>query len=135
MRAPLGAAVVPEVSPRERALRELDAIRSERLFDRPSPAPFYERVSVVLRTYLADVDPRWGRDLTTTELSAAMLPAATPEMAARLRALLREADAVKFANARPDATTGRKRQRTDLIGSTSNAAASAKITAAQKMTA
>ena len=102
-RARQPAVVVPDVSPRERALRELEAIRGERLFDRPSLAPFYERVSGVLRTYLADVDPRWSRDRTTTELSAAILPAATPEMAARLRALLREADAVKFANARPDA--------------------------------
>lgn len=102
------AVSVPELSPRERALRELDAIRSERLFDRPSPAPFYERVSAVLRSYLSEVDPRWGRDRTTTELSAAMLPAATPEMAARLRALLREADAVKFASARPDAATAQR---------------------------
>ncbi|HEX6589491.1 MAG TPA: DUF4381 family protein [Longimicrobiales bacterium] len=100
--------VVPEESPRERALRELDAIRAERLFDRPSPAPFYERVSGVLRTYLAAVDARWSRDRTTSELSAALLPAATPEMASRLRALLREADAVKFANARPDAATSQR---------------------------
>ena len=102
------AVVVPDVSPRERALSELDAILAERLYDRPSTAPFYERVSAVLRTYLADVDPRWSRDRTTSELSAAVLPAATPEMAARLRALLREADAVKFANARPDAATARR---------------------------
>ena len=107
-RARQPAVIVPEVSPRERALRELEAIRSERLFDRPSMAPFYERVSAVLRTYVADVDPRWGRDRTTTELSAAILPAATPEMAARLRALLREADAVKFANARPDAGSAQR---------------------------
>ena len=95
--------IVPGLSPRERALRELDAIRAERLFDRPSPAPFYERVSTVLRAYLSEVDPRWSRDRTTTELAASLLPAATPEMASRLRALLREADAVKFASARPDA--------------------------------
>ena len=102
------AVTVPDVSPRERALRELEAIRAERLFDRPSTAPFYERVSTVLRTYLADVDPRWSRDRTTTELSAALLPAAKPEMAARLRALLREADAVKFANARPDGAAAQR---------------------------
>ncbi len=100
--------VVPELSPRERALRELDAIRGERLFDRPSVAPFYEGVSAVLRAYLSDIDPRWGRYRTTTELSAAILPAATPEMAARLRALLREADAVKFAAARSDSATAQR---------------------------
>ena len=37
------------ISPRERALRELEAIRAERLFDRPTVAPFYERISGVLR--------------------------------------------------------------------------------------
>ena len=102
------AVVVPELSPRERALRELDAIRAEKLWDRPSVAPFYERASGVLRAYLSDVDPRWSRDRTTSELSAAILPAATPEMAARLRALLREADSVKFANAHLDAATGHR---------------------------
>lgn len=96
------AVVEPSLSPRERALGELAAIRNERLFDRPSIDPFYERVSAVLRAYLSDVDPRWGRYRTTTELSVAILPAASPDVAARLRSLLREADAVKFAAEAPD---------------------------------
>ena len=94
--------VAPAVPPRERALGELEAVRAERLHERPSIDPFYERVSAVLRGYLSDVDPSFGRYRTTTELSAALLPAARPEMAARLRSLLREADAVKFAAAVPD---------------------------------
>lgn len=102
------AAVVPDLSPRERALREMDAIRAERLWDKPSVEPFYERVSGVLRAYLSDVDPRWSRDRTTSELAAAILPAASPEMAARLRTLLREADSVKFANARLDSATAQR---------------------------
>ena len=93
----------PVVSARERALGELAAIRAERMHDRPSIDPFYERVSAVLRGYLSDTDPRWGRYRTTSELTAALLPAASPEVAARLRALLREADSVKFAAALPDA--------------------------------
>ena len=100
------AVLEPALSPRERALAELAAIRAERLHERPSVDPFYERVSAVLRTYLADVDPRWGRYRTTTELAAAILPASSAEQAAALRSLLREADAVKFAGALPDAQAG-----------------------------
>lgn len=97
------AILVPMLSPRERALGELAAIREERLFDRPSIEPFYDRVSLVLRGYLAEIDPTWGRYRTTSELAAAILPAAAPEVAAQLRSLLREADAVKFAAQLPDA--------------------------------
>ncbi|HUF11818.1 MAG TPA: DUF4381 family protein [Longimicrobiales bacterium] len=98
----------PALSPRERALDELAAIRAERLFDRPSIDPFYERVSAVLRGYLSEVDPRWGRYRTTSELAAAILPATSPEEAAALRSLLREADAVKFAAALPDAQAAQR---------------------------
>lgn len=99
------AVSAPAVPPRERALAALDAIRAEALHERPSIEPFYERVSGVVREYLAEIDARWSRDRTTAELAAAVLPAGTPETAARLRTLLRDADGVKFAAVRPDAAT------------------------------
>ena len=101
-------ALEPAISPRERALGELAALRADRLFDRATVDPFYEKVSAVLRAYLSEVDPSWGRDRTTSELAAAILPAASPEQAAALRSLLREADAVKFAAALPEAQASQR---------------------------
>jgi len=97
------AAPVPAVPARERAIAALDEAWRARPEHGRAPDPFYARVSRIMRAYLDELDPAWGLDRTTPELSAALLARLTAEEAARLRDLLREADQVKFARAWPPA--------------------------------
>lgn len=100
---------LPAVLPREAALSRLDALAASGLLERGEFKAFYEQLTETLRRYAVWVDPRWGVDLTTTELAGllAARPAAGHD---RLLDLLRRADLVKFARAR---ATG-EQARTDL---------------------
>lgn len=97
----------PATPPRELALVELERIRRQGWLERGEWKMFYSAVSGVLRRYAAALEAEWGRDLTTTELGAAMgarLTRAAPEHGTggdRLIALLGGADLVKFAARRP----------------------------------
>ena len=83
--------VEPGLSPRERALRELDAANALR----GDSKAFYSQVSAALRGYLAALDPAWSADLTTSELTLRTRVAAADT--ARIERLLHDADLVKFA--------------------------------------
>ena len=87
----------PGLTPRERALRELDAATAARA----DLKAFYSQVSGALRGYLAALDPTWGADLTTSELALRTRVAAADS--ARIERLLHDADLVKFARRRVDA--------------------------------
>jgi hypothetical protein len=97
----------PTISPRERALARLDAALDAGLIDRGAMKTFYTRVSHAVRGYLADLDPDWGDDLTTTEVLGRFRKQVTATGAVALAELLRPADQVKFARREPDASTAR----------------------------
>ncbi len=97
----------PRADPRERALGRLDAALQAGLLEQGAMKTFYTRVSHAVRGYLADLDPDWGDDLTTTELLGRFRRQVTRTDAAALAELLRPADQVKFARRQPDATTAR----------------------------
>ena len=80
------------IAPRERFLRELDEISQTALRSGDLRA-FYIGTSAALRRYLASLDPAWGEELTTTELSPRMR---APNLMPVLDVLDR-ADLVKFA--------------------------------------
>lgn len=102
--------------PRERALAELDRIRHSGLLESGQYKAFCAAVSEVVRAYLAELQPEWSTDLSTTELAGALratpvpFPARVPDAeAARALAgedggdpavsvvrLLGAADVVKF---------------------------------------
>lgn len=63
---------VPATPPRDRALAELDRIRRSGLLESGQYKVFCAAVSGVVRTYLAEIEPAWGTDLTTSELAGAM---------------------------------------------------------------
>lgn len=90
------------IAPRDRALAALDEVRHAGLVEAGAFKEFYSRVSDALRQYLCDLEPRWGADLTTTELAGRMRGGGglDPKVAA-LFAVLGEADLVKFARSRP----------------------------------
>jgi hypothetical protein len=108
----------PDVLPRDSALAELDRIRKLGYLERNELKAFYTAVASVLRRYTAQLDPRWGAELTTTELWQSMqrvLGETAPVSVARqpgtaadesneaveLYSMLGRADLVKFARARP----------------------------------
>jgi hypothetical protein len=63
---------IPATPPRERALAELDRIRRSGLLENGQYKAFCAAVSGVVRTYLAEIEPAWGTDLTTSELAGAL---------------------------------------------------------------
>jgi hypothetical protein len=71
-RRPRPVAALPSTPPRERALAELDRIFRSGLLEEGRYIEFCSAVTGVVRTYLADLSPDWGTDLTTTELAFAM---------------------------------------------------------------
>jgi len=88
------------VDPRARALASLELARRMRLVEAGEWKPFYTLTSEALRGYLEALSPRWGAELTTEELARALDAADVDAADARaVRALLTEADAVKFAGA------------------------------------
>lgn len=94
-----------ELAPRERALQALDAARTSGALEAGDSKRFYTEVSDALRNYLEAVDPRFGLDLTTTELAAELRAAGREERTVELRRVLQSADLVKFARRRPSAAT------------------------------
>lgn len=121
------AVVTPSTPPRQIALAELDRIRRLGHLERGEIKPFYTAVADVLRRYTARLDPRWGAELTTTELWHSMARVLEKDMpriavpaesasttrtshradrdgsrdAGLLYSMLGQADLVKFARARP----------------------------------
>lgn len=90
--------------PRALALAALERARSLGLVEAREWKEFHALTSGALRGLVAALSPRWGTELTTRELLRRMGEAGAPaEEVVRLGALLREADLVKFARARPTA--------------------------------
>jgi hypothetical protein len=92
-----GAAVV-RVSPRDAALARLDELAASGHIERGDLRAFYASLTETLRHYVTTIDPAWGVDLTTRELSARMRAAGHAE-ALDLTRILGTADLVKFARA------------------------------------
>lgn len=87
------------ISPRERALAALE--RAAAAAGPPEEA-VYPPASRALRAYLAELDARWGVDLTTRELLERLRTGGVPEEPREvLRVLLQHADRVKFARYAP----------------------------------
>jgi uncharacterized iron-regulated membrane protein len=97
---PAAVVEVPAVPPREAALARLDALRDAGLLERGELKPFYAELTETLRRYAAAVEPRWGVDLTSSELAARLRAAGFADGVDLLR-ILGTADMVKFARARP----------------------------------
>lgn len=94
--APLGVEE-PRVSARQRAIEELERVRTAGLLERGELKAFYGGVTGALRGFVEALDAGWGTDLTTRELRARLNGELPPPLGAELVALLEEADQVKFA--------------------------------------
>lgn len=88
-------------TPRQRALAALDRAHGLGLLERGEAKVFYSLVTEAVRVYLAELDGRWGGDLTTREVLACMARGAWSLDVRELGELLEAADLVKFARRRP----------------------------------
>jgi len=88
--------------PRERALAALARLQEAQLAEVGEFKGYYSALSQIVREFLADNDARWGLDLTTPELVAAVGgQKLEPDDVLALGQLLVGADLVKFARSRP----------------------------------
>ncbi len=88
--------------PRDRALAALDRLQEAGLAEAGEFKGYYSALSQIVRDFLADTESRWGLDLTTPELVAAVGGAKVdPSEVLSLGQLLIGADLVKFARQRP----------------------------------
>ena len=80
-----------------RAMRELEQLEADRLFEQGQLKGFYFRFSEILRRYLESLRGFPAAEFTTEEIASAM----DNETDRQILPLLREADLVKFADAMP----------------------------------
>lgn len=97
-------APAPALPPHVEAIRALEALHHQKLWQNNRHKQYYSGLTEILRTYIAR---RWeigAMEMTSDEILAAMRSAELPDKARMdLTALLREGDLVKFAKATPDA--------------------------------
>lgn len=94
----------PPLPPHLAAIRALEALHHQKLWQNNRHKQYYSALTEILRTYLAG---RWevgAMEMTTDEILDAMRTIELPDKARMdLTAILRDADLVKFAKAHPEA--------------------------------
>jgi hypothetical protein len=114
------------MSPRERALRELDLLLARDLIAKDKVKQFYLELTMIVRRYIERRHTVRAPEQTTEEFlaAAARHPRFSPEVLSKLRAFLEAADLVKFAAHRPegDAVETATRTARDYIETDSPAA-------------
>ena len=95
--------LAPALPPRERALAALDRARELGLVEAGEVKAFYTLITDALREFLEAMEPSWSRDLTTSEVLAALRGELDPQAWEALARVCEAADMVKFARRRPDA--------------------------------
>lgn len=92
------------LSPRERALRELDVLLDRDLIGKNLVKEFYIELTLIVRRYVERAHAIRAPEQTTEEFLAAASrnPRFTAEVVRRLKAFLEAADLVKFAAHRPE---------------------------------
>lgn len=92
----------PPLPPHVAAIRALEALHNQKLWQNNRHKQYYSGLTDILRTYIA---ARWGigaMEMTSDEIIAAMRPVELPDKARMdLTAILRDGDLVKFAKATP----------------------------------
>ena len=92
------------MSPRDRAMRELEKLLAKDLVRRHKVKEFYLELTMIVRRYIERSHAVRAPEQTTEEFLAAATanPAFKPEVVRRLRSFLQAADLVKFAAYEPD---------------------------------
>lgn len=91
----------PPPLPHEWALEQLDQLYHEKPWQEGEIKSFYVRLSTILRTYIERRYHVQALEQTTGELAATMQEQGSGAWTGEVEAVLRQADAVKFAKAKP----------------------------------
>ena len=91
------------LSPRERALKELDILLGKHLVEKGHVKDFYLQLTMIVRRYIERQHAVRAPEQTTEEflLAVSADPRFTPTVVAKLKEFLQAADLVKFAAHRP----------------------------------
>jgi hypothetical protein len=86
------------------ALRELEKLKAEKLWQNGETKKYYTRLTEILRRYLEDRFGVFSLELTTSETLEALIKTGfrKDESYNRLKSVLNEADLVKFAKYKPE---------------------------------
>lgn len=98
-----GSAPVSIESGRRAALKALDDLLALDLHGKGRIRDFYTRTSEIVRRYVELFEPRWGPNLTSTELMRELEARASGEAVTTLSAEMGHAEIVKFGQPRSDA--------------------------------
>jgi len=94
----------PPAPPHVEAIRALEALHNQKLWQNDRHKAYYSGLTDILRRYLARRYDIGALEMTSDEILRAVKPFDLPrKSAAELTELLREADLVKFAKAKPEA--------------------------------
>jgi hypothetical protein len=104
--------VVGGLDPRSRALMALDGLLARGLHLDGRVKDFFTESSTIVRAYVEDLDPRWDRAWTSTELMSALAGRGEAPGLEGLREEMARAEAVKFGGCRPDSATAEAHWRT-----------------------
>ncbi|MCL2098294.1 MAG: hypothetical protein FWH23_05995 [Bacteroidales bacterium] len=101
---PLFFASRPKIPPYAVALRELDKIKAEKLWQNNKVKLYYTKVTDVLRKYLEGQFQVQAMEQTSEEILQSLreLPAVSDELYHKVREMLSLSDLVKFAKYQPD---------------------------------
>jgi hypothetical protein len=99
--APGGTPWTPEAS-RRHALDELDRLREEDLPAKGRTLELFTRSSGIIRSYVERLDPSYGADLTSSELTRRLQERANERDRSILFGEMRTAEVVKFGRLRPE---------------------------------
>lgn len=97
-------AAAAAVSARDRALRDLEALRTSGVHHDGRLQDFFTRSSAIVRRYVETLDRRWSPAWTSTELMGGLDDSLGDESAG-VSTEMAEAEVVKFGGLRPDTDT------------------------------
>ncbi|MDR1682633.1 MAG: hypothetical protein LBS25_04515 [Candidatus Symbiothrix sp.] len=102
IRLPFRKETKPDLPPHIRALQALDAIKSEKLWQRGKEKEYYSQITDVVRTYIDERFQIAAMEMTTGEILLRIRSVSAADFVFdHLKRLLFQADLVKFAKYRP----------------------------------
>lgn len=93
--------VEPKLPPHERALKEMEEIKSNRALKEHHPKEYYTRLTEVLRSYMIERFGFNAMEMTSSEIIARLMEIKEQDALSDLKSLFKTADLVKFAKLSP----------------------------------
>lgn len=93
--------IEPKLPPHQLAMKEIERIKSEKVWQKGQPKEYYTELTDALRTYIKERFGFNALEMTSSEIIEKLLDMNDKEAIADLRSLFQTADLVKFAKHNP----------------------------------